>query len=91
MAGINVLQVIFKPYINHNQLSLPVRFEVLFELSCIEHLVRDHLFFLQGCDVLADAVIEDRVVAFGQQFINFGFEVFDLFELPEDEVFLYPL
>ena len=56
-------------------------------MTCIEHVVRDHCFLLQGGYVFTHTIIEDRVVAFGQQFVDLGFKRFNLFELLKDEVF----
>ena len=56
-------------------------------MAGVEDFVGDHAFFLERGDVFADTVVEDWVVAFGEEFVDFLFEGFDFFEVFKNAVF----
>ena len=60
------------------KIHLPIGIEIFLQLSGIEHLVTEHLALLQGGNILADTVVEFRVVAAGEEVIDFLAELLQL-------------
>lgn len=58
--------------------------EVFGELGVFEDVGFEEAFLLEGGDVFADAVVEDGIVALGNEFVYFGGEKFDFAQLEAD-------
>ena len=60
------------------RIHLPIGIEIFLQLTGIEHLITEHFALLQGGNILADAVVEFRVVAAGEEVIDFLAELLQL-------------
>ena|GEM_PF-6057745 len=73
--------------------GLPISMQVFFQLRFgtaggFEHFGFEHSFFLKGCYVFANAIIEYRIIAFGNEFVYFGGELFYFAQLQANGFFL---